>query len=218
LGLPPQEIPRGDSLTDQILPLDPPVGLPSALLSRRPDVLAAERRLQAQTERIGAAEALKYPSLTLSTDLGMQFVNPTLGFAALGAQVLGPIFNSGANKREVDIEKARAEQLLNDYEFTFINALREVEDAMVAVQTYENEYFLRREQVEAAEDAARLSWVRYDGGLTSYLEVLVLQRSLFDSQLRASETLQLQLTSTVALYQALGGGWVPEQDTIMYNP
>jgi multidrug efflux system outer membrane protein len=146
--------------------------------------------------------------------MGMQFIDPTMGFAALGAQVLGPIFNNYANKKRVEVEKARTEQLLNDYEFVFLNALREVEDAMIAVKTYQNEFQLRKDQVLAAEDAARLSWIRYDGGLTSYLEVLDLQRSSFSSQLKASETLQLQLTSTIRLYQALGGGWIPGQDTI----
>jgi len=214
MGIPPQSIQRGLPLTDQIFPPQLPVGLPSELLDRRPDVLAAERRLQAQTARIGAAEALTYPSLTLSTDLGLQFIDPTMGFAALSAQVLGPIFNNSANKKRVEIEIARTEQLLNNYEFVFINAIREVEDAMIAVQTYQNEFELRQEQVTAAEDAARLSWIRYDGGLTSYLEVLDLQRSSFSSQLKASESLQLQLTSTVRLYQALGGGWVSEQDTL----
>lgn len=218
LGLPPQSIPRGLPLLEQVFPPELPAGLPSELLDRRPDVLAAERRLHAQTARIGAAEALKYPSLTLSADMGAQFVNPTVGFAALGAQILGPIFNNSANKRRVEVEQARTEQLLNNYEFTFLNALREVEDAMIAVQTYENEFELRRNQVLDAEEAARLSWVRYDGGLTSYLEVLDLQRSSFNSRLKASETLQLQLTSTVRLYQALGGGWVPEQDSIQLNP
>jgi multidrug efflux system outer membrane protein len=66
-------------------------------------------------------------------------------------------------------------------------------------------------------EAADLSWTRYDGGLTSYLEVLDLQRSSFDSRLKASQTLQLQLTSTVRLYQALGGGWIPAQDSIQLN-
>ncbi len=217
MGLPPQSIPRGLALLEQVFPPELPTGLPSELLDRRPDILAAERRLHAQTARIGAAEALKYPSLTLSADMGMQFIDPTMGFAALGAQVLGPIFNNSANKKRVEVEKARTEQLLNDYEFTFLNALREVEDAMIAVQTYQNEFQLRRDQVLAAEDAARLSWIRYDGGLTSYLEVLDLQRSSFSSQLKASETLQLQLTSTVRLYQALGGGWVAEQDTLQLD-
>jgi multidrug efflux system outer membrane protein len=103
---------------------------------------------------------------------------------------------------------------MNNYENAYLNALREVEDAMIAVETYQNEFELRRDQVTAAEEAARLSWIRYDGGLTSYLEVLDLQRSSFSSQLKASESLQLQLTSTVQLYQALGGGWVPQQDTL----
>lgn len=214
MGLPPQSIPRGLPLVEQIFPPVLPAGLPSELLDRRPDVLATERSLNAQTARIGAAEALKYPSLTLSADMGLQFIDPTAGFASLGAQILGPIFNNSANKRRVEVEQARTEQLMNNYETTFLNALREVEDAMVAVQTYENEFELRHKQVIAAEDAARLSWIRYDGGLTSYLEVLDLQRSSFNSQLKASESLQLQLTSTVSLYQALGGGWVPEQDSL----
>ncbi|MGD9328658.1 MAG: hypothetical protein PVH48_06785, partial [Cyclobacteriaceae bacterium] len=75
----------------------------------------------------------------------------------------------------------------------------------------------RKDQVIAAMEAADLSWTRYDGGLTSYLEVLDLQRSSFDSRLKASQTLQLQLTSTVRLYQALGGGWIPAQDSIQLN-
>jgi multidrug efflux system outer membrane protein len=217
LGTPPQSIPRGLALLDQVFPPDLPTGLPSELLDRRPDVLAAERQLHAQTARIGAAEALKYPSLTLSADMGMQFTNPALGFAALSAQILGPVFNNKANKRKVEIEKARTTQLLNNYELTFLNAIREVEDAMIAVETYKNEFELRKDQVIAAMEAADLSWTRYDGGLTSYLEVLDLQRSSFDSRLKASQTLQLQLTSTVRLYQALGGGWIPAQDSIQLN-
>lgn len=216
LGETPRSIPRGLALTEQVFPPVLPSGIPSELLDRRPDVLAAERQLEAQTARIGAAEALKYPSLTLSADVGMQFINPAAGFAALGAQVLGPLFNSKASKRRVQVEIARTEQLLNNYEFTFLNAIREVEDAMIAVETYRKEQEYRGEQVVAAEQAARLSWVRYDGGLTSYLEVLDLQRSSFTSQLQASETMQLQLTSTVRLYQALGGGWLPEPDPV--NP
>jgi multidrug efflux system outer membrane protein len=214
MGKPPMAIPRGLKLQEQVFPPELPAGLPSELLDRRPDILQAERELYAQTERIGAAEALNYPSFTISADLGFAFANPTYGFAALGAQILGPIFNNQSNKRRVEIEKARTIQLLNNYEFNFINALREVDDAMVAVITYQNEFTLRKEQMVAAQDAVKLSWIRYDGGLTSYLEVLDLQRSSFTSQLKASEALQLQLTSTVQLYQALGGGWIPGQDTL----
>ncbi len=91
--------------------------------------------------------------------------------------------------------------------------MREVEDAMIAANTYEEEYKIRSAQVEAAQSAADLSWVRYEGGMTSYLEVLDVQRSLFTAQLKSSETLQQQLSSIVRLYKALGGGWVAEQDS-----
>jgi multidrug efflux system outer membrane protein len=209
LGKTTETIPRGLALQSQVFVPEIPVGMPSELLDRRPDVLQAERSLQAQTERIGAAEALRYPSFTLSGDVGMTFVNPVTGFAALGAQLLGPLFNMNANKKRVEVEKARTEQLLYQYEFACLNALREVEDAMIAVKTYQKEFELRNEQMLASKNAVNLSWVRYEGGMTSYLEVLDLQRSSFNSQLKASETLQYQLVSIVQLYQALGGGWNP---------
>ncbi len=214
MGLPPQDIPRGLPLSDQVLAPDVPVGLPSDILSRRPDIMKAERELHAQSERIGAAEALKYPQLILSANLGAQIANPTAGFASLGAQLLGPLFNLKANKRRVEVEISRTEQLLNNYEEKYIVALKEVEDAMVAVQKYQREYEIRTSQVESSQNAVKLSWVRYESGLTNYLEILDLQRSEFSSQLNASIALQLQLTSTVTLYKALGGGWVPGQDTV----
>jgi multidrug efflux system outer membrane protein len=92
--------------------------------------------------------------------------------------------------------------------------MRETEDAMIAVTTYQKEVALRNEQMKASQDAVRLSWVRYEGGLTSYLEVLDLQRSSFSSLLQASETYQLQLNSTIQLYTALGGGWITTRDTV----
>jgi len=159
------------------------------------------------------AEALKFPQLTLSADLGALFSDGTTGFLGLGAQVLGPLFNSGENERRVEAEMARTEQLLNTYEQTILTALREVEDAMIAVQTYGAELAARVRQMEAARNAAELSWLRYEGGLTSYLEVLDLQRSQFSAELKASETLQYELTSIVNLYKALGGGWALEQDS-----
>jgi len=214
LGRPPQEIARGLPLDQQVMPPVLPAGLPSELLDRRPDILMAERQLHAQTARIGVAEALKYPSFTISATTGLNFLNPVAAFASMGAQLLGPLFNSKANDFRIEVEKERTVQLLNNYEQSVLSALREVEDAMVAVTTYKTEFELRREQLNAALNAVKLSWIRYDGGLTSYLEVLDLQRSSFNSQLKASEAYQLQLTSTVKLYQALGGGWNSLTDSI----
>jgi multidrug efflux system outer membrane protein len=131
----------------------------------------------------------------------------TTGLFNLGANLFGPLFNAGRNQQRVEIEKARTEQLLNTYEQTILNAFREVEDALVAVQTYRDEYGIRRRQVAAAQNALDLSNARYEGGWTSFVEVIIQQRSLFDAQLSASETLQLQLASIVDLYRALGGGW-----------
>jgi multidrug efflux system outer membrane protein len=213
LGQPPMDIERGIALQDQVLPPDLPAGLPSELLERRPDVLAAERQLAAQTARIGSAEAIKYPSFTMSADMGASFASITTGFLSLGANLIAPLFNSGKNQRRVEIEVARTQQLLHSYEQAVLNAFREVEDAMVAVQRYESEYGYVRSQVDAAASAAELSWIRYQGGWTSYLEVLEVQRSLFSAQLQASETLQLRHTSLVQLYKALGGGWTPVDET-----
>jgi multidrug efflux system outer membrane protein len=214
LGRPPMDIERGLTLAEQVLQPDVPVGLPSELLERRPDIREAERLLHAQTARIGVAEALKFPQLTLSADLGALFSDGTTGFLGLGAQLFGPLFNSGENERRVDAEMARTEQLLNNYEQAILTALREVEDAMIAVRTYRAELDARLRQVDAARNAAELSWVRYEGGLTSYLEVLDLQRSQFSAELNASETLQYALTSVVNLYKALGGGWVVPGDSV----
>jgi multidrug efflux system outer membrane protein len=214
IGQPPEAIERGLPLAEQVFPPEIPTGLPSELLQRRPDILQAERQLHAQTARIGSAEALKFPQFNLVADLGAQLDGETTGIFGLAAQLFGPIYNAGEIRSRVDVEVARTEQLLNRYEQTILNAYREVDDALVAVRTYEAEFDARSRQLAAARNAAELSWVRYEGGRTSYLEVLDLQRSLFSSQLKASETLQLQLTSITRLYQALGGGWVAAQDTL----
>ncbi len=217
LGHTPEAIRRGLLLTEQTFPPEIPVGLPSDLVRRRPDILETERRLAAQTARIGVAEALKFPSLSLTGSAGLSddFTSGGLTSAVLnvGANLFGPLFNAGRNQRRVDIEVARTEQLLNRYEQTILTAFQEVEDAVVAVYTYRAEHASRVRQLNAARNATDLSWARYRGGMTSYLEVLDLQRSLFAAQLATSETLQLQLSSTVELYKALGGGW-PVRDSL----
>jgi len=184
-----------------------PTGIPSELISRRPDVLEAERKLEAQTIRIGAAEALQYPSLTISLDLGASLLNPVTFFADLGAQLFGPLYNGGKIKKGIELEKVRTERLLNNYQLSYLTAIKEVEDAMIAQSTYNKEHSLRNEQMELATKAAQLAWVRYDGGLTSYLEVLTLQSSQFSAELKASAALQQELQSIINLYIALGGGW-----------
>ncbi len=217
LGTAPKDIPRGLPLYEQISLPNMPAGMPSELLDRRPDILEAERKLHAQTLRIGVAESLKYPSLTLNLNMGAQLVNPSLLFADLGAQILGPIFNAGKLQKGVEVEEVRTKQLMLSYQNTFLTALQEVEDAMIAADTYKKEVNLRNEQMELAMKAAHLAWVRYDGGLTSYLEVLNLQTSQFNSELKASEAFKNELSSIINLYEALGGGWYVDIKEIMNN-
>ena len=217
VGRLPTDVTRGASLADQTFPPAVPAGLPSELLQRRPDVLAAERRLHAQTAIIGVAEAARFPSLSLTSAAGAKATS--LGevtdgniFFNFGANILGPIFNAGRNKQRVEVERTRTEQLLNQYEQIVLNAFREVEDALVGVETYRLESEARIRQVAAASGALEVAEARYEGGLTSYMEVLDLQRSLFGSQLQATEALQLHHSSIVQLYMALGGGWSVEED------
>ena len=214
----PADVVRGTTLADQVFPPAVPAGLPSALLERRPDIQGAERRLHAQTAGIGIAEAARFPSLSLTSALGAKstslgVVTAANAFLNLGANLFSPIFNSGRNKARVEVERARTEQALNQYEQIVLNAFREVEDALVAVETYRLEREARLRQVAAASDALEVAEARYEGGLTSYMEVLDLQRSLFGSQLKATEALQLHHSSVVQLYRALGGGWSVEEDS-----
>lgn len=218
LGRNPGAIPRGQALEQQLLPPDVPAGLPSELLQRRPDVLASEAELAAQTARIGVAEAARWPSLSLTGALGFEsddlstLTDSGSDFWSAGVGIFAPIFNAGRNRSRVEIEEARTEQALLAYEQTVQRAFREVEDALVAVRTYREEHAARSRQVAAARSAAMLSRARYDGGVTSYLEVLDTERSLFSAELAESQTLRLYINAIIELYKALGGGWNPEND------
>ena len=107
----------------------------------------------------------------------------------------------------MEIEVARTEQLLAQYEQSILAAFREVEDAMVAVETFRAEHEILLAQVASAHAALDLSWARYEEGVTSFLEVLEIERSLFTSRLRTTDAQESRYTSIVQLYRALGGGW-----------
>ena len=213
LGMGPGHINRGLSNYDQILSPDIPVGLPSQLLERRPDVMASEYALQAQFERIGVAKANMFPTISLTGALG--FASPQLstllssnGFVANGfGTLVGPLFNFGQNKKLVEVERQRTQTLIYQYQQTALNAFSDVDNALASYRNLDEEHIARKQQVEAAEKALVLSQARYDNGYTSYLEVIIMQTNLFDAQLLESTTLQQKLNAIVSLYKALGGGW-----------
>lgn len=217
LGVNPGEINITKTLMDQPVPPKIPTGVPSSLIERRPDVLAAEQMLAAQNAKIGVAQAMRFPSISISGMLGAASSELSTFFSgdafvwSVGAGIFGPIFEFNKNKRRVQIERERMIQDSLDYAQTVIQAFREVEDALIEISTLEKESQARLKQMAAAQNAAKLSKERYDGGVTSYLEVLDSERTQFDSELAASDTYQQYLNAYVKLYKALGGGWITEE-------
>jgi len=217
LGRFPEGIKTDLDLYEQTIPPDIPTGLPSSLLERRPDILEALYLIQAQNALIGVAVAERFPALSLTGALGAatnDFGQMTVeGFAwSVGAGLAGPIFNFGKDKSRVKIEKARTEQSLYSYQNVVLNAFREVSDALVEIQTYRVQLVALKSQVKAAENANRLSKLRYDQGFSSYLEVLDSERAQFSAQLDRSQATQEYYNSYVRLYKALGGGWITPQE------
>jgi multidrug efflux system outer membrane protein len=217
LGQNPQAIERGLQNEDQVIIPDIPSGLPSKLLEQRPDVKAAEELLIAETERIGVTQAMRLPSFSLtgflgvaSGDLSTLLTNDAFA-GGLTGMIMGPIFEFGKNKRRVDIQKAEAEIAIANYTNTYRIALGDVEYALISIQTYREEHAARLRQVEAARKALMLTKAKYDEGYSSYLEVLVAESYAFDAELMLSMIRAQQLSATVALYRALGGGWQTDE-------
>jgi multidrug efflux system outer membrane protein len=217
LGSNPGPVTRGEALAGRIFPPAVPAGLPSELLRRRPDVVQAEAILMAATAEVGVAEALRYPSISLTGNYGVEStdlsdLNSDLADTwGIGANIFAPIFNSGQLNAQAEAARERAKQAMLSYEQTLQQSFREVEDALVAVRTYRAENNAQARRAIAASNAARLSRARYDGGVMDYLEVLDTERTLFNAELEQSQTLQLYYNAIVQLYGALGGGWSAEQ-------
>ena len=219
LGRNPGPITVGQHLTEQVMAPDIPVGIPSMLMERRPDILQAESFLHAQNARIGVAVAQRFPAISLTGMLGgasneiSELTSSDLLFN-IGGSMLGPLFEFGKNKRRVEVERRLTEQALYEYEYTVITAFQEVEDALVEIATLKVEMQARRDHVTAAQNAEYLSGERYDKGVTSFLEIIESQRQSFEAQLSLSETTQQLFNGYVKLYKALGGGWLSEEEMI----
>ncbi|MCO6430036.1 MAG: efflux transporter outer membrane subunit [Deltaproteobacteria bacterium] len=216
LGGLPAEIPRGKSLYDQSFALELPAGFPAELLERRPDVRAAEESAHAAVARVGVAIGDRLPSLNLLGFVGLESIEDSNFFHgnaktwSIGGSLLGPLIDFGRSSSAIDAAEAEAKEALLGYEQSVIQAVREVEDALVAIRTTREGQKYRENQVTAARNAATLSRTRYDEGIAPYLEVLDIERSLFEAELGASNQRETYLRSVVQLYKALGGGWVQE--------
>jgi len=217
MGKFPGEIKTGRGLNQQAVPPDIPSGIPSNILERRPDIAEAMYLLEAQTARIGVAEALRFPSITLTGLFGavsseLSSISTDGGIWSVGGSLFGPLFDFKKSLSRVEIEKERTQQALYRYENSVLFAFREVSDALNEIQTYKIQISAVERKLKAAKNAAVLSKMRYDKGVTSYLEVLETERTLFDVGLELSELKQQFYNSYVRLYKALGGGWLTKAE------
>jgi len=215
LGKNPEGVVRGRPLVDQPHPLEVPAGLPSSLLARRPDILEAEQRLVAANAQIGVAKADFFPQISLTATGGSQssalarlFSGPA-GLWAVGASALQPVFEGGRIRSRVRVAEARTEEATLSYQRTVQEAFRDVSDALVAFRKSQEIRDQQQQLTRAAEDATRLSNMRYRGGATSYLEVLDSETRFFSAQLALAQAQLRELQSMVQIYRALGGGWQP---------
>jgi multidrug efflux system outer membrane protein len=213
LGRNPGDILRGRALAELAAPAVP-AGLPSDLLERRPDLRQAEQDLVAANAQIGAAKALYFPQISLTGLLGTQsgqfsrlFTGPSRVWSFAGS-IAQPVFEGGAIVGQVKQAEAVQQQALYSYRKAIQVAFQEVDDALISSQKVREQFDVQVRQVEALATYAHLARLRYDGGYTSYIEVLDAERSLFNAQLNQTQTQAGVLVSYVNLYKAMGGGWV----------
>jgi multidrug efflux system outer membrane protein len=215
LGRPPGSIERGQALSENQVP-EVPVGLPAALLERRPDVLAAEQLLVASNANVGAAKALFFPTISLTGLLGTlsgdfdKLLKADSNVWQVSPSLFAPIFQGGRIRRNYDAARARFEQAAAQYQKAALNSYREVANALVSLKKLGEARLELEDGVEALTNAAVLSRSRYDAGLASYLEILNADQQLFDQELQLAQVRGEELRAFVELYRALGGGWQAE--------
>jgi outer membrane protein, multidrug efflux system len=213
VGNNPGDIIRGLKLTEQPHAPEVPVGLPSSLLERRPDIRAAEENLVAANAQIGVARAAYFPQISLTGTAGYEsaaltnlFTGPA-GIWTLVGSVTQPIFEGGRLKSNVRLAEAQREQLLLTYQQAIQGAFRDVSNALIAYRKFREFRIQQQHLVESAQDAARLSGVRFKAGTADYLEVLTNETNSFSAELALAQAQGNELNALVELYQALGGGW-----------
>jgi outer membrane protein, multidrug efflux system len=222
LGDPPDKIPRIQSSRNFDVPDQIPVGLPSQLLARRPDVRQAENQLHAATAQIGVAMGSRFPYLSIGVTSFFGLVSPELSrlfdgkdpaqeLFSVGPFAEMPIFQSGAGQGNVDAARARARQAELTYRSTVLQALREVSNALVSTDKVREVIQQNGIRTEASREVLRLQRMRYRAGVVSYLEVLDAERQLFSAEIDDARSKLDQLLAYVELYRALGGGWSEEE-------
>jgi NodT family efflux transporter outer membrane factor (OMF) lipoprotein len=197
----------------QATPPPVPLGVPSDVLERRPDISSAERQMAYQNAQVGIARAAFYPHITLSgsggwqsTDIASLLNAPSL-FWSLGADALQPIFEGGRNRANLAAARAAYDQSVANYRQSVLTAFQEVEDGISNLSTLSQALATQSAAVEDARRALAIANNRYVGGVTTYLDVINAQTSLLSNQRLETQLLGQQMVSSVYLVKALGGGW-----------
>ncbi len=213
LGRNSPDIPRGKSI-DTLVLAAPPAGLPSDLLERRPDLRSAEQALIAANARIGEARSQYFPTISLtglfgqsSNDMDTLFDSPARTWRYAGS-ITGPIFRFGAIKGQVRVLTARQQELLAVYQSAIQNAFADTDRSLAQIETSREKLEAQTRQEAALSRYAKLARLRYDGGYTSYIDVLDAERSLFSVQVSRAQTQADTVLAVINLYKALGGSWM----------
>lgn len=208
---PDEDIPRGTILLRDSLPGSLPVGLPSQLIQRRPDIRLAEARLQAALADVGVAYADRFPRLRIGLTGGWEndelagfFKSP---FTYVIGSVTGTILDFGRNRRRYKAKIAAYENARLSYEQTVLAAFHDVDDAATSLRKIDQTCDRRRELFDAAQAYARLAYRQYYAGVINYIDVLDAQRRFYDAHIGLSNAMRDRCLAVVALYKALGGGW-----------
>jgi outer membrane protein, multidrug efflux system len=217
LGRNPFPIPRGRAL-EQLASPGIPADLPPSLLERRPDVLQAEQNLVAANADIGAAKALYYPQFNLTASYGSvsaalgNFLTGPAAAWTLAAGLAGPIFTAGSIAGQVSTAEARKQEALANYQQTVLVAFRETNDALVGTIKKRDETTAQQLRVASLREYARLGRVRFNNGYAGFLEVLYAENELFAAELAAVRSNAERYTQLIAVFKAVGGGWVDLAD------
>ena len=213
IGKNPQSIVRGKTLTEQPMPPSVPEGLPSDLIARRPDIRSAEQELISASAQIAIARKAYFPTISITGFLGFEsaqlsnLFNPSRGVWGFVPQITQPIFTAGRIKSNIRFTEAQRDILLVKYERTIQTAFREVSDALISYRKAKEIKTERQHLVTTLTDRARLSYMRYNGGVSNLLEALDADRELFEAELSLAQARRNELLTIVQLYKALGGGW-----------